>query len=81
MVAEECGFFFIVSDDCARGFEQGDSVVLRISVYALDFLPKSSGVCVMIQFPVEGFPGFLFMEDKLCFDSGLESVYFCLGVG
>lgn len=26
MVAEECGFFLVVGDDCTRGFEQGNSV-------------------------------------------------------
>ena len=58
MVAEECGLFVVVGDACARGFEWGDGVGLWISIYALDFLPEGSGVCVMVQVPVEGFPGF-----------------------
>lgn len=51
-----------------------------ISIYTFDFQPEGLGICVMVQLLIEGFPGFLFMEDKLCFNSGLKSIYFCLSV-
>lgn len=65
MVTEECSLFFIVCDDCAKGFEWGGGVGLWISVYALDFLPEGSGVCVVVQFLVKSFPGVLSVEAEL----------------
>lgn len=81
VITEECGFFFVVIDDCARGFEWWCVIVFWISIYVLYFLPEGSWIGVLIEFSVECVPGLLFVKSKLCFDSALESVYFCFGVG